>query len=55
MNSRAIKASFSDMNAMLADLPGLQFQGNGPNFVQRSIPDFLTRFNVNGRWTSILA
>lgn len=43
---RAIKASFDDMNAMLADLPGMEFRGNGPNFVQRSIAVFLTRFNA---------
>ncbi|WP_343618920.1 SIR2 family protein [Ralstonia sp.] len=43
---RAVKASFDDMNAMLAARPGLEFQGNGPNFVHRSITGFLTRFDA---------
>jgi len=43
---RAVRASFNDMNAMLADRPGLEFQGNGPNFVQRSITSFLARFDA---------
>lgn len=43
---RAVRASFDDMNAMLAERPGLEFQGNGPNFIQRSIISFLTRFDA---------
>lgn len=43
---RAVRASFDDMNAMLAERPGLEFQGNGPNFVQRSITSFLSRFDA---------
>jgi hypothetical protein len=34
------------MNAMLAGRLGLDFQGEVPNFVQRSITSFLTRFDA---------
>lgn len=43
---RAVRASFDDMNAMLAERPGLEFLGNGPNFVQSSIISFLSRFDA---------
>ncbi|SAL53809.1 hypothetical protein AWB70_04522 [Caballeronia cordobensis] len=43
---RAIKASFDDMNRVLAAHPGLEFQGNGPNFVERGVGTFLARFDA---------
>lgn len=43
---RAVKASFDDMNAMLAKRPGLEFQDNGPNSAHSSIISFLARFDA---------